>query len=118
MWSNFFENGGFGMYPTALFGFALIAFAVLHVVRPEPRWARIVANATALTAMSGVLGTAVGLVTTFRYVESLAPEKQLTIALIGAAESLNNLVLAMILCVLGTLLALVAALRSARSGSV
>lgn len=118
MWTNFFTDGGFGMYPTSIFGFVLVASAVLYVIRPERRYAAIVANATALTALSSVLGTAVGLITTFRYVQAqVEGPDQLKVALVGGAESLNNLVLGMILCVVGTLLALLASIRAARKAA-
>ena len=38
MWTTFFRDGGFGMYPTALFGFLLVASGVLCLLRPERRF--------------------------------------------------------------------------------
>ncbi len=49
MWANFFRDGGWGMYPTSLFGFVLVAASVLLVLRPERRYVRLVASLGALT---------------------------------------------------------------------
>ena len=62
---------------------------------------------------AGILGAAVGVVTTFRYVQSGAPAEQLKVATLGCAESLNNLVLALMLVIPTALLALVGAARAA-----
>ena len=35
MWSNFYEAGGWGMYPTTLFGFFLVISGVILLLRPE-----------------------------------------------------------------------------------
>lgn len=42
MWADFYQNGGWGMYPTTVFGFVLILSAVLLVLRPERRWVPVV----------------------------------------------------------------------------
>jgi hypothetical protein len=111
MWSNFYENGGWGMFPTTLFGFFLVASGVLLLLRPERRFVPLVASLGLLTLSSGVLGCSVGLIKTFRYVQEVAPDEQVTIAAVGCAESLNNLVLALLIVVVTTLLAAASALR-------
>lgn len=113
MWSNFFRDGGWGMYPVTAFGLLLVATAFLCAFRPERRFARVAAAFGAATVSAGLLGTAIGLITTFRYVQGVAPGQQLAIAALGCAESLNNLVLALILAVLASLLGAVAAARAA-----
>lgn len=117
MWSNFYESGGWGMYPTTLFGFFLVASGVLLMLRPEKRFVPLVGGLGVLTFASGVLGTAVGFIKTFRYVAELVPrEEQLEIALVGMSESLNNLVLALLIIVITALLWTVGAIRSSRAG--
>lgn len=109
----FFEEGGFGMYPTLVFGFLLMASAVLSLRQAERRW--LTSVLAALTVASGVLGTSMGLINTMKYVAKTTPEERLAILAQGTAESLNNLVLAMILVVLALLVSGVAAFRFARA---
>jgi len=118
IWANFFRDGGFGMYPTAIFGFFLIASAVLLVLRPERRFVALVASLEVLTIGSGVLGTTMGLINTFRYLARVPAADQFKIAAIGCAESLNNMVLALIIGVLAALLASIAAARASRGKAV
>lgn len=114
MWTHFFRDGGWGMYPTTLFGFLLVASGVLVVLRPERRYVPLVLTLGALTASSGVLGFATGLVATFRYLPRVPEvDQRFTIAALGCAESLHNLVLALILVTLTALLGAVAAARVA-----
>ena len=115
MWSNFYESGGWGMYPTTLFGFFLLASGVLLLLRPERRYVPLVVSLGVLTLSSGVLGCSVGFVNTFRYVQNVVPEEQVKIAALGSAESLNNVVLALLIVVFTTLLAALSALRALRA---
>lgn len=114
MWANFFESGGFGMYPTSLFGFLLVAAGVVLTLRPERRFVRLVVSLGVLTLGSGVLSACVGVVNTLHYLRRVPAGEQLKIAAIGCAESFHNVVLALILVVLTALLASIAAFRAAR----
>jgi ABC-type lipoprotein release transport system permease subunit len=114
MWTSFFRDGGFGMYPTSLFGFLLVASGILLVLRPERRYVSLVIALGLVTLGSGVLSSVVGIVNTFRYVAKVAAAEQVRIAVLGCAESMNNVVLALILGVLTALLASIAALRASR----
>ena len=114
MWTTFFRDGGWGMYPTTVFGFLLVASGALCLLRPERRFVPVVLCLGVLTLASGFLGFSTGLVTTFRYLPRVeAVEQRFTIAALGCAESLNNLVLALILIVLASLLGVLAAARAA-----
>ena len=117
MWNDFFRNGGFGMYPTSIFAFCLIAVSVLYLLRPERRYAPVVLSAGIMTLLAGALGCAVGFVTTIFFVRTLPPAEQFTVTLVGIAESLNNIILALIVCVLAALLAFAGTLRSARGAA-
>jgi hypothetical protein len=114
MWSMFFADGGWGMYPTSIFGVLLVASAFLFLFRPERRFARIVFCGGIATFGSGLLGTSVGFVTTFRYLRKVPPSDQLITAALGCAESLNNLVLALILTVIAALVSWAGLVRAAR----
>jgi hypothetical protein len=118
MWANFFRDGGWGMVPTSLFGFLLVASGVLLVLRPERRFVALVVSLGVLTLGSGVLGTTVGIVNTLHYLTKAPAGEQLKIGALGCAESLNVVVLALMLSVLTSLLASVAALRASRAKAV
>ncbi len=115
MWADFYQNGGWGMYPTTLFGFFLVASGVVLVLRPERRYVHLVTSLGLLTLGSGALGCSVGFISTFRYLQNVAPNEQVKIAALGAAESLNNAVLALIIVVFTTLLVAIAAFRGLQS---
>ena len=117
MWSNFYAAGGWGMYPTSVFGFVLVVVGILLVLRPERRFVALVASLGAATLGAGVLGTSVGIVNTLHYLQKVPPAEQLEIAALGCAESLNNVVLALILVVFTALLASIAAARAARAAA-
>jgi hypothetical protein len=114
MWSNFFEAGGWGMYPTLIFGFLLVASSVLFVLRPERRFVPLLLSLGVLTLGSGLLSFSVGVVNTFRYLQRVEPAEQFKIAALGCAESLNNVVLALMLIVLTSLLASIGAFRGSQ----
>ena len=118
MWATFFRDGGWGMYPTSIIGFLLIAAAVLLVLRPERRFAVLVVGLGVATLGSGVLGTTVGIVNTLHYLTRAPVAEPLKIFALACAESLNVTVLGLMLCVLTALLASVAALRAARAEPV
>lgn len=111
MWSNFFTAGGFGMYPTLVFGFLLLAAIGLHALRREARYERIVFAFAILTVASGVLGTAIGVCNTARFLEKVAAAEQLQVFALGIEESLHNLVLAMIIVILAGLVYIASSFR-------
>ena len=119
MWSNFYAAGGFGMYPTSLFGFLLIAASVLYAWRPAKKAGRLALVLGAVTFSAGLLGTSVGVCNSARYISQVPPADQLQMLALGCEESLHNLVLGLMLVVLAGLIAAVGVLRgstSARSG--
>ena len=115
MWSNFFEAGGWGMYPTMVFGFLLLATVVLHALRPEPRFQRLVNALGAGTFASGLLGSVVGICNSAHYIGQVPREDQLRALAAGCEESLHNLVLALIIILLATMITAGSAVR--RGGS-
>lgn len=112
MWSNFFAAGGFGMYPTSLFGFLLIASSALYVQRPEQKYARLALALGIMTFAAGLLGCSVGVSNTLHYMARLPPAEQLSTLALGCAESLHDLVLGLMLVVLAGLIAAVGVLRA------
>jgi hypothetical protein len=118
MFDNFFRDGGFGMYPTLAFGALAVLAAVIIAFKPERRFVPMVAALGATTFGSGMLGTVMGFVSSLRALGHVPEADRATIAIIGAAESLNNMVLALIMVVLTGLIASVAAGRVALSRPV
>jgi hypothetical protein len=115
LWANFFRDGGWGMYPTSLFGFLLVASGVLLVLKPERRFVSLVVSLGIVTFGSGVLGTTMGLINTFRFVAGVPAADQFKIVALGCAESLNVVTLSLILGILTALLGALAALRASRA---
>jgi hypothetical protein len=116
VWSTFFKEGGWGMFPTTIFGSLLLLAALLYALKPERRFVPLVLTFGAITMFSGLLGFSVGAITTFHAVamEVTGLEKQHAITLLGLAESANNIVLALIGLVMASLVASVGAVRIAR----
>jgi hypothetical protein len=115
MWDNFFKAGGWGMYPVMVFGFFLLATAVLHALRPEPRFQRLVNTLGILTITAGLLGTAVGICNSAHYLGQVSREEQLQTLAAGCEESLHILVLSLMIIAIAGLITAVSTIR--RGGS-
>jgi hypothetical protein len=111
--AEYFNEGGFGMYPTALFGLLLLLAAAAYAARPERRLGPLLAGLAAATLGAGSLGFVTGVVTTFQAVARVARDDQPLIAFVGVAESLHNLALGFGLLALAALVASGGALRLA-----
>ena len=114
MWTNFFEAGGFGMYPTLVFGFALLATTTLFALRGDERYRRAALAFGTITFTSGVLGTCVGICKSVHYIVTLPPQEQFATLAMGCEESLHNLVLAAIIVIFAAMIAAANAFRRAR----
>lgn len=110
-----FYLGGFGMYPTLVFGLLLLAASFRYAVKPERRLVPLLVSLGLVTLMSGGLGFSLGLIKSFGAMGEVVPESR-WIWMIGTSEALNNVALALILALIGGLAASVGALRIARSG--
>jgi hypothetical protein len=107
-----FDNGGWGMIPTTVFGLLLVGAAVVYAVKPEKRFVPMQVSLGILTMMAGSLGFVTGLIKSLNAIHEVKPEERF-IWLIGMGESLNNIGLALMLVVLAALLASVGTLRIA-----
>jgi hypothetical protein len=108
-----FHAGGWGMYPTTLFGLVLLAFAVKYARDPNRRRLFLLRQLTVLVALSGTLGFVMGVIRTFMNMES----EQLHIAFIGVGESLNNIALALCMMILSRIIMAFGAARDSGSPS-
>jgi hypothetical protein len=104
MWSNFFRDGGWGMYPTMLFGIIAMASGFLFLFRPQLTSLRVVVVSGVLTFAAGLLGTSLGLIMTGRYLQSIAVDDRVAIAGLGVAESLNNLIPGLMMVIITALI--------------
>jgi hypothetical protein len=107
-----FRMGGWGMYPTLFFGMLFTGAAVAYARSPERRRVLLLGMLSLLTFVSGVLGFVTGLIVTLSYgAEDPEPGK---VIVMGTAESLHNVGLALALMVLGGAVASIGAFRASR----
>lgn len=116
VWESFFDSGGSFMYPTTVFGFLLVLTACLYAIRLQRRLIPIVVATGSLTVASGFMGTFVGLVTVFGYVQFVEPALAAKVAIVGAAQAITNAVFGLLLAIAGGLATLVGLAREAWGG--
>jgi hypothetical protein len=107
-----FRSGGWGMYPTLVFGMLMIAASVAYALKPERRLVPLQISLGVMTLVTGSLGFVTGLIKSLGAIHQV-PADQRFIWLIGLGESLNNVALALTLVVLGALAISVGAFRQA-----
>lgn len=104
------REGGWGMYPTLLFGLLLVGVALGHARNPQPKRVPLMLSLGVLTLLTGALGFVTGLIATARYVAD-APPTDRWLLVVGLGESLHNLSLALVLSTIAAALASVGAFR-------
>lgn len=109
-----FRLGGFGMYPTLVFGVLLIGASLRYAIKPEARFVPLQVTLGLLTLFAGMLGFVTGLITTFTHMDAVPADGNKWIPLIGAGESLVNLALALALVVMAVIAASIGAAKIAR----
>jgi hypothetical protein len=110
-----FIDGGYGMYPTLIFGVVLLAVAGRYAARPEKRYVPLLVALNVLTLAAGALGFVTGVITTTGAATEIASTGQVSlIALVGLGESLNNVAFALLFVVSGAIAATLGAWRVAR----
>lgn len=110
-----FRMGGFGMYPTAIFGVLLVAASIRYAVKPESRFIPLQITLGLLTLFAGTLGFVTGLMTTFSHMSGVPAEGSARwIPLIGAGESLACVALALAMVILAVIAASIGAVQIAR----
>ena len=98
-----FHLGGWGMYPTLVFGCLLIASVVRVMSAPSRRQVLLAITLGALVTISGLLGFLTGFI---RTLDAAASASDSTLVLVGTSESLNNVALSlMILALTGVIIA-------------
>ena len=113
-----FHEGGWGMWPTLLFGLVLVAAALRYAIRPEPIWHRRIKALGVVTLGSGCLGFVTGAIATARFVgralssPTPSPIDLNHAGLLGLGESANNLSLALVFVVCAALAATIGTFRA------
>jgi hypothetical protein len=97
-----FRLGGWGMYPTLIFGLFLTLWAMRYAASPDPHTLPLVKSLGLLTVLSGLLGTVTGVIKAIIAVGQLPPEKHF-LWVIGFGEALNCFGLGLVLAVLASL---------------
>jgi len=108
-----FHEGGWGMYPTLIFGFVMLSVAVKYAVTPAKRFVPLLVALGVLTLSSGTLGFVTGLIKSISAVRE-ANLQNLMFPLLGAGEALHNVGLALMCLVLAALAAAVGAFKLSR----
>ncbi|WP_437563382.1 hypothetical protein [Sorangium sp. So ce542] len=105
-----FHMGGWGMYPTLVFGPLLLAASVRYAVSPERRFVPLQVSLGILTLVSGGLGFVSGTIKSLTLMGAVPPDAR-WLWIVGLGESLNNVALALALLILSALAATVGAYR-------
>jgi hypothetical protein len=111
--TNFFDEGGWTMFPTMLFGALTVLSSLLLATRPERRFVPMFLSLSALTIMTGFLGTMWGVTGLVKAYANANPADVKMIMTACATQALNSLLLAFVLVVVGVLGATSGALRVA-----
>ena len=110
--SNAFAAGGFGMYPTLVFGLLLVGTSLRYAATPHARWVPLMVSLGLVTLFAGALGFTTGLIATS---QAAGRSDAASLAIAGFGESLHNLALAFLLIVMASMAAALGALRVARA---
>ncbi len=114
--SDFMTAGGFGMYPTLIFGLFALVVAAIHAFRPRRELVPLIVGGGVATLLAGVLGTAMGIQASARGIQTMAADQRWIFAL-GISESLNCMVLGLVLAIVATALATAGSFRLSRASA-
>lgn len=113
MWEAF-HVGGFGMWPTLVFGVLLIGSAARYAGDPDKKHVPLLLSLGVMTMVSGALGFTMGLAKSVMSLPDVAAEDR-WIYLVGLGESLYNIVCALVLVMIAAMAVGVGAARIALS---
>jgi hypothetical protein len=97
-----FQDGGYGMWPTLLFGIIFLAAAAAYARAPRQKLVPLLVALGTLTFSAGLLGFVTGMITTARALVR-EPDLPPIVAFFGAGEALNCVGLALITIVLAVM---------------
>jgi hypothetical protein len=109
-----FRDGGWGMYPTFVFGILLLGVAVRYASSPERRYVPLLVALNVATLVSGALGFVSGVIVTAHALSSEGVTAPTNISFFGVGEALNNVAFALLLVMVATMAASVGAWKLSR----
>jgi hypothetical protein len=112
-----FRDGGWGMYPTLVFGILLLGTAVKYAVSPEKRLVPLLVALNVATLVSGALGFVSGVIVTAHALSSEGITQPTNISFFGVGEALNNVAFALLLVMVGTVASTIGAWKISRAGT-
>lgn len=115
--SEAFRLGGWGMWPTMLFGLVMLAVAVLYAIRADQRLSSVVRATAWMTFISGCLGFVTGLIRSCLYISDVSPDDRYLVV-IGFGESLHNIAWALVLIMVAMIITTVGTWRVSRKPAV
>jgi hypothetical protein len=107
------REGGWPMFPILALGVAALLAGLRHAVYPQRSLRPLVIGLAVSTVVMGLFGTALGIQQSARYIGDVPPEQRF-IFLIGLAESLNCLAIALAFTLPAAFLGTLGAFRMAR----
>jgi hypothetical protein len=107
-----YRLGGWGMYPTTIFGILLLGAAGWYATRPERRQLALAVCLGLTTWLTGCLGFVTGLIRTLESATNgRFPDPPINVTMVGLSECLNNIALALTALVLAMIGLSIGALR-------
>jgi hypothetical protein len=115
--SEAFRLGGWGMYPTTIAGFILLACAWRFAMRPARDRLPVVLWLGALVSLTSMLGFVAGVIKTLLAAGSMSGNEAIGVVTAGIGESANNLGLGLSLLVMATIAIVVGHARRPSTGA-
>lgn len=97
--NEFYQEGGWTMFPATLFGVLAVLSSLLLAVRPERRFVPLFLSLNGLTLMTGLLGTLWGLTGVVKAATNADPMDVKLIVSACATQALNTLLLGLMFVV-------------------
>lgn len=110
-----FKEGGWGMFPVLVFGILFLGSAIWYAANPERKRLLLSGVMAFVTLGAGFLGFFTGVIATFNGASQMP--NAMNVAMIGVAESLNNVCFALVWFVMCGLVVAVGAFRAGRQKS-
>ena len=108
-----FREGGWGMYPTLIFGLLLLSVAVRYAVTPSKRFVPLLAALGVLSLSSGAMGFVTGVIKSIGATQA-AKLDNVMFPVYGAGEALHCVALSLLCVTLAALAASVGAWKISR----